>query len=437
MSLPETANLLTTFSISPYGGDCIELADLNGDGTPEILILQHAGQFCSQLYSNQNDLDDTDQALFCLTAVALDGSLLWQHGIPYMRDYPFTAHGVQGGGLLLRVADLDGDGHLEVIVVRHGHLVVLDSTTGTEKISTQLPSDNFVCGELIQVENEFRILCKVNDRAYSPWDYANPIVLYNSDLSIFKDVFSVPGAGHNMVIRDIDRDGRDEFFIGYSLLDADGNTRWSIDLGPSYDYASEHADHIAVSDLDNNGNLLVRYAGSRDFFVTDLEGSVLWSYSAGHSQRSAEGPWGPRGEKRILMSEKNMGLCALDRRGNFLWKRSDLNGYATETVRWTRDKKEWCIFRPQLKPITPTPFWSNPTWSSDLWPRFLDSDGNLIDVFPWSEDYIQPKRWIRASRSYDCGIKYYPLVSDLDNDGLDEVLIYDRDRIWIFHSPEK
>ena len=93
-------------------------------------------------------------------------------------------------------------------------------------------------------------------------------------------------------------------------------------------------------------------------------------------------------------------------------------------------------FRPQLKPIRPTPYQSDPAWSKTLWPKFLGSDGSPIDVFPWKDEYAQPKRLIRAERSYDCGVKYYPLVQDLDGDGLDEVLVYDRDRVWLFRSPQ-
>jgi len=57
-------------------------------------------------------------------------------------------------------------------------------------------------------------------------------------------------------------------------------------------------------------------------------------------------------------------------------------------------------------------------------------------VFPWKDEYAQPSRLIRAGRSYDCGVKFYAIASDIDGDGLDEVLVYDRDRVWLFHSPE-
>ena len=43
---------------------------------------------------------------------------------------------------------------------------------------------------------------------------------------------------------------------------------------------------------------------------------------------------------------------------------------------------------------------------------------------------------IRAERSYDCGVKYGVLGCDIDGDGLDEVIVVDRRRVWVFHSPE-
>jgi hypothetical protein len=88
-----------------------------------------------------------------------------------------------------------------------------------------------------------------------------------------------------------------------------------------------------------------------------------------------------------------------------------------------------------LKPIKPTPYQSDPAWSATLWPRFLGDDGAPLDFLPWKDEYAQPKRLIRAERSYDCGVKYYALARDIDHDGLDEMLVYDRYRVWLFHSP--
>lgn len=438
MSRPATAQLTSCFSVEPFGGDITLLADINGDGRQELLILQSAGNLGQECFRQRDDVDDVDRALFCLTAVTLEGNVLWQIGTPYDREMPFTGH---GGGWMLGAADVDADGAAEVLMIRHGRLCILNGATGEERQSIELPADNFKSATTAQLgppEAGRQIICRVKGQAEKPWRHGNPTVIYNPDLSVYKEPFEVRGAGHNVVAMDVNGDGRDELFIGYSMLDHQANELWRLDMGPDFDYEKDHADQIAVSDLNGDGNLVVRYAGSEDFFVADLRGNLLWRTHAGHSQTSVEGAWGPNGEKRIIMSEKNRGLWGLDTAGNILWNRTDLNGYARANVRWRREGPgaEWALFRPQLKQITPTPYQSDPAWSETLWPRFLDGDGTPFEVFPWEEDYRQPQAHIRARRSYDCGVLYNVLMADLDDDGLDEILIHDRRRVWLFHSPE-
>ena len=143
MPEPKEAVLANSFSIEPFGGDVLLLADLNGDGEKEILTLQTAGQFCSKLYTDRADLDEVDRSLYCLTATTLDGKVIWQDGSPYHREFPFTGHGVQAGSLMLCVDDVDLDGKAEVMVIRHGELVILEAETGRGKRSVALPSDNY------------------------------------------------------------------------------------------------------------------------------------------------------------------------------------------------------------------------------------------------------------------------------------------------------
>ena len=40
MKTPATAELVGSFSIEAFGGDVVELADLNGDGRLDLLVLQ-------------------------------------------------------------------------------------------------------------------------------------------------------------------------------------------------------------------------------------------------------------------------------------------------------------------------------------------------------------------------------------------------------------
>src|SRR3954451_20151301 len=91
---PAPAVLTHHFSVAAFGGDIVQLADINGDGVCELLMLQSAGQFRSVVDSaGAADVDDMDRALSCLTALTLEGTVLWQVGTPYARDFPFTHHG--------------------------------------------------------------------------------------------------------------------------------------------------------------------------------------------------------------------------------------------------------------------------------------------------------------------------------------------------------
>jgi len=434
VAAPGTAVLRSSFGIEAFGGNKGVLADVNGDGELEMLIMQCAGSLGMDVERSRQDVDDRDRALFCLTAVTLGGQVLWQVGTPWQGAEPFTGHGSTGPV----VADVDGDGRPEVMVIRHQALVVLDGATGAERNRVDLPYDsilNVYTAQLGDPAAGRQIICKTCGRAYAPWTYGNPFLIYNADLSLYKEAFEVRGAGHPCVAQDVNGDGRDELFLGYSMLDHEARELWRLDLGPDFDYSEDHADAIELLDIDGDGRPEVLYAGSEDFFVVNLEGEMLWRTHAGHSQNSVAGRFGPAGEMRIIMNEKNRGLWGLDAAGRILWNRTDINGYAREPVRWVRgQEKSWAIFRPQLRPFAQTgvPFRSDAAMCRDLWPRFLDGDGTLIEVLPWKEEYAQPARTIRARRSYDCGLLYDVIVQDIDDDGLDEIIVFDRYRVWIF-----
>jgi hypothetical protein len=437
---PQSARLRNQFSVEAFGGGILKLADIDGDGEPELLILQSAGQLrCAFYTAPRLGLDECDRALYCLTAVRLDGTVLWQDGTPYDRPgIPFSSH---GGSQMVAVDDIDGDGQTEVLIIRNEHLVILEGRTGKEQASVALPADNYATINTAQFgppEKGRQILVKVNDQAYEPWEYSNPTIVYNADLSVYREPFGIRGAGHNMIARDFNGDGRDELLIGYSLLDHELNEIWSIDFGPDFDYVKEHADEIALAEVNDDGEMEIRYSGSKDFVASDLQGNLLWSTEAGHSQNSVQGPWGPGGEVRIIMNEKNQGLNGISTTGEHLWNRTDINGYARRDVCWARGdgQTHWVIFQAQRKPTLDLPYESDPAWSRDLWPRLMDGDGQLYDVFPWDESYTLPQGTIRCHRSYDAGYVYQTIVADLDGDGLDEVLVISRQWVWIFESPE-
>jgi len=94
---PCPAELVNCTSITPSGAGVVKLADVNGDGRLELLLLQTAGQLQSKVYGTaalaRLGVDAEDQALYCLTVIDLAGRVLWRDGQPWDRDYPFTGHG--------------------------------------------------------------------------------------------------------------------------------------------------------------------------------------------------------------------------------------------------------------------------------------------------------------------------------------------------------
>ena len=114
-SLTSQPKLWKKFATPRFGaGRNVRFGDLNGDGQLEMLICQNIPR------AHQDDFDQ----IGCLTAVTLDGAILWQSGKPDPRnglltnDTPFQIH------------DIDGDGRCEVVLVRDFKVQILEGSTG-------------------------------------------------------------------------------------------------------------------------------------------------------------------------------------------------------------------------------------------------------------------------------------------------------------------
>src|SRR4029077_2420340 len=102
------------FATPKFGaGRNVRFGDLDGDGTPEILIAQSIPR-----------IGDNFIQISCLTAVTLDGKVLWQLGRPDPRNGLLTAD------TPFQIHDLDGDGRNEVVMVKDFKLQVLEGRTG-------------------------------------------------------------------------------------------------------------------------------------------------------------------------------------------------------------------------------------------------------------------------------------------------------------------
>ncbi len=150
-----------TWNVHSRGGAVISLADLEGDGDPEVIVgnvvldgqsgmlkwdgvvtsggaggIGNNGFLGPSSTVADLDLDGTQEVIAGNTAYAADGTVLW--------TYDFTTQNSPCGGTLPcdgfnAVGDFDDDDEGEVVIIRRGEVFILD-TDGAELFRVPLPS---------------------------------------------------------------------------------------------------------------------------------------------------------------------------------------------------------------------------------------------------------------------------------------------------------
>ncbi len=260
--------------------------------------------------------------LSALTAVTLEGKVLWQTGVPDPRnglltsDTPFQIH------------DLDGDGRGEVVLVKDFQLQVLDGLTGRlcrrvfmpdAKLDADQKPYALTNGDSIAFVNfsggtsPREILVK--DRYSNFW-------IYDSDLRL---LWSGSGqTGHYPYPVDLDGDGRDELFIGFALWDYQGRQLWSRD-----EELHDHADGVVMGNFSGDPHAEPRgyfFGSDEGFLMLDRHGEILKHVRIGHAQSPSVARFRPDLPGVQLMTVnywRNPGIVTLfDHDGNILRKRS-------------------------------------------------------------------------------------------------------------------
>jgi len=264
--------LWKNISLGEFGvGRNLRFGDLNNDGQIDVLVgqMQHFGP------------KDKFSQLSCLTAITFDGEILWQKGEPD----PWKDH--LTNDVAFQIHDLDGDGRNEVIYTMDQTIHVADGATGETKIQGPTPEgipdarfpqkfprilgDSLFFADLRGSGRADHLVLK--DRYTNFW-------VMNSDLQTLWHGSCT--TGHYPWAMDVDHDGNEELFVGYSLFDDDGTKLWSLDSE-----ITDHADAVTAVDLhpENPGEVRVLCAASDEgFYIADVDGKILKRHRIGHAQ---------------------------------------------------------------------------------------------------------------------------------------------------------
>jgi hypothetical protein len=378
------------FTTPQFGaGRNVRFGDLDGDGTTDMLIAQNIPRVRGDAFDH----------ISCLTAVNLDGKVLWQMGRADPRnglltnDTPFQIH------------DIDGDGRNEVVLVRDFKLQVLEGRTGKPLRSAWMqvaPSENterpydMEVGDSLAFANvsgnktQRDILIK--DRYRNFW-------MFDSQLKL---LWKGQGqTGHYPYPIDVDGDGRDEILIGYSLWSHDGRQLWSHDKT-----LKDHADAIAMANLSPDPKAAMRaYSSGSDegFIMFDREGKILKHVRIGHAQSPSIGKYRmdvPGLQYMTVNFWKNPGIVTLfDWDGNILAQDEPIHsGSVLLPVNWRGDGQEFALL-------------SGNTREGGM------IDGHLRRVVMFPDDGHPD---LTAN------------VLNLTGDARDEIVLWDQERVWIY-----
>jgi len=376
----------------------IRFGRLTGTNDTHIVLAQHQKRGHKDAYAH----------ISCLTAIDLDGNVLWQIGEPS----PEPDHALLSADLPFQVYDIDMDGADEVIVARNFRLMILDGRTGKVKRSMPTPLSEeadetlfgvpYNCYAFDRINVDSIRIANLTGKA-APTDILikdrySRVWAYDSELRpLWK--FRGGNTGHFPYTADLDGDGKDEMFIGYHLVDHDGTLLWTLPVN------SDHTDEIVIGrwNPDRDDPLIGIVAGDEGFMIADLQGNLVTKHSVGHAQRISVGNFRPDLPGLEICVTTYWGYQGIvyifDGRGHLLEQfEPTCNGIVITPVNWTGDGRDLILLNGSAK-----------------FGGLADGHGRIVVRFP---DDGHPDLCADAL--------------DLTGDARDEIVLWDQHRMYIY-----
>jgi len=369
-------------------GRNLRFGDLDGDGIKDVLI----GQVVHHAWPR-----DSHSELSCITAMTLNGKILWQVGKPD----PEKNHLTNDVGF--QIIDLDNDGRNEVVYCMNFEIIVADGATGKTLYKAPTPRSKIKGDKFPQILGDCLFFFDADGKGYPSniliKDRYTNFWVMDSKLRVIWE--GSCKTGHYPFAFDIDNDGREELAIGYSLYDNDGKLLWCLD-----DKIEDHCDGVAIVDFDEDPSTepVIMYAASNAGHLrVDLKGNIIRRYFIGHVQNPAVANFRsdlPGLEMVTINFWGNQGIIHLfDREGRIY---HDFEPYQFGSMclplNWKGDGEEYFVHNASVK------------------------EGGVFDG--WGRKVLQ---FPDDGHPEMCNA-----VLDLTGDCRDEIVVWDPDELWVY-----
>jgi len=362
------------FDTRSFGTDQnLRLGDLTGDGNKEFLFVR------SSVKRNN---------ICCITATSLDGHAIWQYGDTLIPAREF------GEELPVQIHDLNGDGQREVVFASGGRLRMLEGKTGKLAASARLPGSMKVrslqFGDMLGTGRDNCILLSDRD---------SKLLLLNEKLQVLWEK-EIDDASQPFIY-DMDGDGFDEVLAGYSVFNHGGELLFN-----SGDFIGDRCNGVTVSALIEGESIipcLIYAAGDWGVMYVDFDGNVLKQEIMGHVKYLSVADFDMESPGLEVVSSNGWGSDGLvhisDAAGNVRKNFMTATGVGRcVPVNWKGDGEEFFIVS-----------------ADSLLGGMFDKEGRLAVRFP------------NDNHPLTC----YQ-IADLYGDVRDEVLVWNRDELWVY-----
>lgn len=370
------------------------------DGRPVFLFAQHQKRMYRDAFAR----------LSCLTLFDYDGNILWRIGTSNKEE-----NGPISCDLPFQIADINNDGKEEVIFSMDFYVYILDLKTGKvlSKMKTPYVKNDSLVGDY-------------------PYDYLNPDGMRVADFEglgykgdfILKDRYNNVWAyrasdfkllfrynhkntGHFPYIYDFNNDGYDEMFVGYDMTQ-NGKVLWSLDMN------SDHTDEIiCASYKKGEEKRLYLASGNEGFNIVNLDGTIFKHNNVGHAQRISLAPYRGKNSLDVCVTSfwgADMIVYLFDGEGNKLCEKElESNGNLVSPVLYdgihtliltNASSTDGGLLDDTLDRVVKFPFDNHPTLTAEVYD--IDKDG-VDEILTFDMDYL----YIYKASKYKTGPIYH------------------------------